>query len=96
MPKAKTISEKIFSDHLKRDVEAGELVIVDVDFMMGQDGTSPLAIKTFEELGANSVFDSNRIAMVIDHNSPSPSEKVSALHKLMRNFRNQNNIFFMI
>ncbi|MGB4457995.1 MAG: aconitase/3-isopropylmalate dehydratase large subunit family protein, partial [Defluviitoga tunisiensis] len=94
MPKAKTISEKIFSDHLKRDVEAGELVIVDVDFMMGQDGTSPLAIKTFEELGANSVFDSNRIAMVIDHNSPSPSEKVSALHKLMRNFRNQNNIFF--
>lgn len=94
MPKAKTISEKIFSDHLKRDVEAGELVIVDVDFMMGQDGTSPLAIKTFEEVGANSVFDSNRIAMVIDHNSPSPSEKVSALHKLMRNFRNQNNIFF--
>ncbi len=94
MPKAKTISEKIFSDHLKRDVEAGELVIVDVDFMMGQDGTSPLAIKTFEEVGANSVFDSKRIAMVIDHNSPSPSEKVSALHKLMRNFRNQNNIFF--
>jgi 3-isopropylmalate/(R)-2-methylmalate dehydratase large subunit len=47
MPKAKTISEKIFSDHLKRDVEAGELVIVDVDFMMGQDGTSPIGNQDF-------------------------------------------------
>lgn len=94
MRKAKTISEKIFSDHLGRDVEAGELVIIDVDFMMGQDGTSPLAIKTFEEVGASSVFDSKKIAMVIDHNAPSPSEKVSALHKLMRNFKDQNKIYF--
>jgi 3-isopropylmalate/(R)-2-methylmalate dehydratase large subunit len=94
MQKSKTITEKIFSDHLGRDVEAGELVIVDVDFMMGQDGTSPLAITTFQELGTSKVFDSKKIAMVIDHNAPSPSEKVSALHKLMRNFKDHNSINF--
>ncbi|RLL86214.1 3-isopropylmalate dehydratase [Petrotoga sp. HKA.pet.4.5] len=82
----KTISEKIFSDHLGRDVEAGEIVIVDVDFMMGQDGTTPLAIKTFENVGAKKVAYPEKVAFVIDHNAPSPSEKVSALHKLMRDF----------
>lgn len=82
----KTISEKIFSDHLGRDVEAGEIVIVDVDFMMGQDGTTPLAIKTFENVGAKKVANPEKVAFVIDHNAPSPSEKVSALHKLMRDF----------
>ncbi|KUK82445.1 MULTISPECIES: 3-isopropylmalate dehydratase large subunit [Petrotoga] len=84
----KTISEKIFSDHLGRDVEAGEIVIVDVDFMMGQDGTTPLAIKTFENVGAKKVANPEKVAFIIDHNAPSPSEKVSALHKLMRDFSN--------
>jgi len=84
----KTISEKIFTDHLGRDVEAGEIVIVDVDFMMGQDGTTPLAIKTFEKVEAQKISNPEKVAFVIDHNAPSPSEKVSALHKLMRDFSN--------
>ncbi|PNR92781.1 3-isopropylmalate dehydratase large subunit [Petrotoga sp. 9PWA.NaAc.5.4] len=94
MHESKTITEKIFADHLGRSVESGEIVIVNVDFMMGQDGTSPLTIKTFEEVGAKEVFDPTKIAMVIDHNAPSPSEKVSALHHLMRTFQKQQNINF--
>ncbi|RAO98614.1 3-isopropylmalate dehydratase [Petrotoga sp. 9PW.55.5.1] len=94
MPNYKTISEKIFSDHLGREVVAGEIVIVGIDFMMGQDGTSPLAIKTFQEIGAEKVFDPEKIALVIDHNAPSPSEKVSALHKMMRDFTNKNQANF--
>jgi 3-isopropylmalate/(R)-2-methylmalate dehydratase large subunit len=94
MSTCKTISEKIFSDHLGRDVEAGEIVIVDVDFMMGQDGTTPLAIKTFENVGANKIYNPEKVAFVIDHNAPSPSEKVSALHKLMRDFSNKYNTKF--
>ncbi|HBT51097.1 MAG TPA: 3-isopropylmalate dehydratase large subunit [Petrotoga sp.] len=94
MSTCKTISEKIFSDHLGRDVEAGEIVIVDVDFMMGQDGTTPLAIKTFENVGANKISNPEKVAFVIDHNAPSPNEKVSALHKLMRDFSNKYNTNF--
>jgi len=82
----KTIAEKILSDHSGEDASAGQIVIANVDYVMGQDGTSPLAIKAFEDMGQEHVFDPNKIAFVIDHSAPSPSEGVSALHKMMREF----------
>ena len=82
-----TIAEKIFSRHVGHDVYADEIVIADVDFVMGQDGTSPLAIKALAAMGSeNKVFDPAKVALVIDHSSPSPLEGVSALHKQMREF----------
>ena len=53
---------------------------------MGQDGTSPLAIKALERMGVDKVFDTSKVALVIDHSSPSPVEGVSALHTQMREF----------
>ncbi len=81
-----TIAEKIFSKHCGREVRAGELVVTQVDFMMGQDGTSPLAIGAFRELGGERVLDPSRVALVIDHSAPSPLEGVSNLHAMMRSF----------
>ncbi len=81
-----TITEKIFSNHLGRTVRAGELVVSEVDFMMGQDGTSPLAIQAFRELGGRRVHDPSRVVMVIDHSAPSPLEGISNLHAMMRRF----------
>ncbi len=81
-----TIIEKILSAHSNKHVQANEIVVADVDFIMGQDGTSPLAIRAFQEMGGSDVFDPNRVALVIDHSAPSPNEGVSALHKLMREF----------
>ena len=82
----KTIAEKIFSAHADTDAHAGDIVVADVDFVMGQDGTSPLAIKALERMGVTSVFDSKKVAVVMDHSSPSPIEGVSALHTQMREF----------
>jgi 3-isopropylmalate/(R)-2-methylmalate dehydratase large subunit len=82
----KTIAEKIFSAHSGTDAHAGDIVIADVDFVMGQDGTSPLAIKALEGMGVERVFDPDKVALVIDHSSPSPIEGVSALHTMMREF----------
>jgi len=82
----KTIAEKIFSAHAGTDAHAGDIVIADVDFVMGQDGTSPLAIKALEAMGVEKVFDPKKVAVVIDHSSPSPLEGVSALHTIMRDF----------
>ena len=82
----KTIAEKIFSAHSGTDARAGDIVVADVDFVMGQDGTSPLAIKALECMGVTEVFDPAKIALVIDHSSPSPIEGVSALHTQMREF----------
>jgi len=80
----KTISEKIFSARSGQDAKAGDIVIADVDFVMGQDGTSPLAIRALENMGVDRVFDPSKVALVIDHSSPSPIEGVSALHTMMR------------
>jgi 3-isopropylmalate/(R)-2-methylmalate dehydratase large subunit len=82
----KTIAEKIFSAHSGTDAQAGDIVVADVDFVMGQDGTSPLAIKAIERMGVDKVFDPDKVALVMDHSSPSPLEGVSALHTMMREF----------
>jgi 3-isopropylmalate/(R)-2-methylmalate dehydratase large subunit len=90
----KTIAEKILGAHCNQDVKANDIVVADLDFVMGQDGTSPLAIQAFREMNGQKVFDPKKIAMVIDHSSPSPLEGVSALHTLMRNFAKEQDFTF--
>jgi 3-isopropylmalate/(R)-2-methylmalate dehydratase large subunit len=82
----KTIAEKILSKHSGQDARANDIVVADLDFVMGQDGTSGLAINAFEQMQGQKVFDPGKIAMVIDHSAPSPLAGVSALHKQMRDF----------
>ena len=86
MSNGKTIAEKIFSAHSGTDAHAGDIVVADVDFVMGQDGTTPLAIRALENMGVDRVFDPAKVAVVMDHSSPSPIEGVSALHTMMREF----------
>ncbi|MDA3937327.1 MAG: 3-isopropylmalate dehydratase large subunit [Actinomycetota bacterium] len=83
------MAEKIFSAHSDTDAHAGDIVVADVDFVLGQDGTSPLAIRALENMGVDEVFDPKKVALVMDHSSPSPIEGVSALHTIMRNFGKQ-------
>lgn len=82
----KTIAEKIFSSHSGTDARAGDIVVADVDFAMSQDGTSALAIDAIASMGADTVFDPAKVAMVMDHSCPSPIEGVSAIHAKMRDF----------
>ena len=89
----KTIAEKILSHKSGQDAYANDIVVADLDFVMGQDGTSGLAIRAFEDMQADKVFDPSRIAMVIDHSAPSPLQGVSALHKQMRDFAAQQGIY---
>ncbi|MGI6595279.1 MAG: 3-isopropylmalate dehydratase large subunit [Elusimicrobia bacterium] len=81
-----TIAEKILSSHSGRQVFAGDITLAKVDFLMAQDGTAPLVIQAFEQFNADRVFNPEKAALVIDHNSPSQSQGVSALHKMMRDF----------
>lgn len=81
-----TIAEKILSEHSGKRVKAGDIVIANVDFCFGQDGTSGLIIDSFRKLGVDNIFDKNKFCMVIDHSSPSPSIGVSAVHAKMRVF----------
>lgn len=82
----RTIAEKILSRKSGQDARANSIVVADLDFVMGQDGTSPLAIQAFEEMSGKEPFDVSRVAMVIDHSAPSPLQGVSELHHKMREF----------
>ena len=88
----KTIAEKILSNHSGKDAKAGDIVIAGLDFMIGQDGTSGVAIDSFRKMGAKKVFDPQKIAIIIDHSSPSPNEGVSAIHKKIREFAKEQGI----
>lgn len=85
----KTISEKILSNHSGCDVKAGDIVVSNLDYIMGHDGTFPLAIEVMKEMGKEIPFNSQKIGLVIDHYTPSPNEKVSLLHQMMREYSNK-------
>ena len=88
----KTISEKILSAHSGKNAYAGDIVIADLDFMMGQDGTSGIAIDSFNKMEAKKVFDGKKVAICIDHSAPSPNIGVSTIHQKIRGFAKDNGV----
>jgi len=88
----KTMVEKILSKLSGREISAGDLVVAPIDYAMAHDGTAPLAIKAFMEMGGERVWDPARIIFIIDHVSPSTSIGTSKLHKLMREFARKHGI----
>ena len=88
----KTIAEKILSKHSGKNLKAGDFAICKVDFCFGQDGTSGIIIDRIKELGIKKLANKKRFCMVIDHNSPSPNQGVSAVHQKMRKFANEKNL----
>jgi len=88
----KTITEKILSRASGWDVSPGDIIVAPIDACMAHDGTAPLAIKAFREMGAKKVWDPKSVALVIDHIAPSSSEGTSNLHILMRQFAAEQGI----
>ena len=88
----KTIAEKILSAHSGKEARVGDIVIADLDYLIGQDGTSGIAIDSFNNMGTKKVFDPSKIAIIIDHSSPSPNSGVSAIHKKIRDFQKEQGI----
>ncbi len=82
-----TIAEKILGAKVGKEVSPGEIVVVELDGVMAQDGTAPLAIKVMNErFGGERVKYPERVAFVIDHTAPSNNPGTSELHILMRKF----------
>lgn len=81
----KTMTEKIFSEHIGKDVKAGEIIVSRVDVAMVQDGTGPLTIKEFYNMGFKDV-KVEKALLFIDHASPSPRKELSNSQNLMREF----------
>ncbi len=88
-----TLAEKIFAAHCSRDsVKAGDLVMAKLDMVLGTDVTVPLSVKVFREMGAERVFDRNKIALVNDHFVPAKDIQAATLSQIMRNFAYEQEI----
>lgn len=73
-----TMTQKILAAHANLDhVEAGQLIEAKLDMVLGNDITSPVAIKEFEKNGFKQVFDPGRVAMVMDHFAPNKDIKAA-------------------
>ena len=82
-----TMTQKILAAHSGNDtVEAGQLILADLDLVLGNDITSPVAIKEFAKLGKDSVFDKDKVAMVMDHFVPNKDIKAAEQCKVCRGF----------
>lgn len=88
-----TITEKILAAHAGKEyVEPGELIEAKVDLVLGNDITAPIAIKEFEELGIDKVFDNEKIALIPDHFTPNKDIKSAEQVKILREFARKYNI----
>ena len=76
----------------KGEVTPGEIVEASIDVAMIHDLTGPLAIESFRKIGAKKVWDSQRIVIILDHIVPASSVKSAELHKVVRNFAEEQKI----
>ena len=88
-----TITEKILASHSgTTEVKEGEFVEAQVDLAFANDITAPLAIKKFEEWDGQRVFDSEKVAFVLDHFTPNKDVITADQCRLIREFAQRQNI----
>lgn len=88
-----TMTQKILAAHAGLEqVEAGQLIEADLDLVLGNDVTAPVAINEMKKMNVNEVFDKDKIALVPDHFTPNKDIKSAQLCKCMREFAYDNEI----
>lgn len=88
-----TMTQKILAAHAGLPyVEAGQLIEADLDLVLGNDITSPVAIKEMEKMNVSGVFDKDKIALVPDHFVPNKDIKSAEHCKCVREFAAKHEI----
>lgn len=90
---AMTMTQKILAAHAGLEkVEAGELILVSLDRVLGNDITSPVAIREFNKLGFTDVYDKEKVTMVMDHFAPNKDIKAAIQCKMCRDFCSEKGV----
>lgn len=88
-----TITEKILAAHAgKQIVKPGELINVRVDLALGNDITAPVAIREFERIGVDTVWDCDRVTLVPDHFVPNKDIKSAEQAKMLKEFARKHQL----
>ena len=93
MPRPMTMAEKILAAHAGLDeVVPGQLIECDLDLVLSNDVTAPIAVKEFRKIGVEKVFDPTKIALVPDHYVPNKDIKSAEQAKIVRDFAREQGI----
>lgn len=93
MTRPMTMAEKILAAHAGLDeVVPGQLVECDLDLVLANDITGPIAIKEFRKIGAERVFDPAKVVLVPDHYAPNKDIKSAEQTKMLRDFAHEQGI----
>ena len=93
MSRPLTIAEKILAAHAGLDeVCPGQLIECDVDVVLANDVTAPIAIQEFHKVGVPRVFDADRVVLVPDHYVPNKDIKSAEQAKIVREFAREQGI----
>ena len=88
-----TMTQKILAAHAGLDhVEAGQLIEAQLDLVLGNDITSPVAIHEMDKMTVDTVFDKDKIALVMDHFIPNKDIKSAEHCKCVREFACRHDI----
>ena len=88
-----TMTQKILATHAGLEtVEAGQLIEANLDMVLGNDITSPVAINEMKKMKNQTVFDKEKIALVMDHFIPNKDIKSAENCKCCRDFARENEI----
>lgn len=88
-----TMTQKILAAHVGvPEVKAGQLVKAKLDLVLGNDITTPVAVKEFNKIGIDQVFDKSKIAIVPDHFTPNKDIKAAEQCKFIREFAHDKEI----
>lgn len=87
-----TMTQKILADHAGvKEVHAGELIEANVDIIMANDITGPMALPIFKKM-ADKVFDKDRVVLVPDHFTPNKDIKSAENSKAIREFSREQGL----
>ena len=88
-----TMTQKILASHAGLEsVKAGQLIEADLDLVLGNDITSPVAVNEFYKLKLEKVFDNEKVAIVPDHFTPNKDIKAAEQNKMIREFAKEKEI----
>jgi 3-isopropylmalate/(R)-2-methylmalate dehydratase large subunit len=90
LPMGKTLTEKLLAMHSPaQEVSAGDWIVVSVDLALATDVSAAMCIEAFKKIGADDVFDRERLILVNDHFVPAKDIQSAGLSKSMREFAHQ-------
>ena len=90
---AMTMTQKILAAHSGNEsVKTGQFIEADLDVVLANDITGPVAIKEFAKMGAKEVFDKMKVVLVPDHFTPNKDIKAAEQCKMLREFADKQEI----